>query len=294
MQMNQKIAILACFLVIIAIFFVSPRLTLGAADNSTINVTIQSYSEITVSPDTLKWEGVYPGQNGGTKLLDIKNTGSINVSQIYGYVSTLTNETSRPYGYDDSTKYASTGLIVMRNESGVRDFFAGRIEWNWTEDISNKVMTGIDEPVAWGFVRNASQEYFWGLGNGSENCSSSDTDLGFNDIADNGSAATRTTSTTGISHVATIPGYGIFNVSRSSQTLLNGSCVAVDENCTYIYLYKYDKRSSPNFASCTNVAYIQAGNLVPKDIHTVTLDAYAPLGIPQGILARGVIYIIAS
>jgi len=296
MKMSLKVAIATCFLVTATLLFTLPRTTSGAADNATINVSIQSYTEIQVSPDFLQWQDVMPGTNGGQQYLEIKNIGSANVTNIYAYVNTTGNESTRPYGTDDPWKYAATGLIVIRNESGTRFFYAGRIEWNYTEDIPNKLMTGIDEPVAWGFVRNTSYEYFWGLGNGSKGaCNESDTDLGFEDDVDNGTQASRTTDVTGVTHVYADLNYGIFYLDRASQPLLDDTCIAVNAACDYIYLYKYDKRTSPrDYGICNVAAHLQVEDLAPKETHTVTLDAYAPYGIPDGDLATGNIYVIAS
>jgi hypothetical protein len=57
-------------------------------------------------------------------------------------------------------------VIVFRNETYSSYYFAGRIEWNETEDISYMIKTGVTTPKAWGFFRNTSFEYNWLLGNG--------------------------------------------------------------------------------------------------------------------------------
>ncbi|MEM7814684.1 MAG: hypothetical protein QXK48_03905, partial [Candidatus Aenigmatarchaeota archaeon] len=109
-------------------------LATDVSDTASIYVGVQSVTEITVSPSILSWTA-QPGHTGGTKLLDIINTGSLNVTNIYAYVDTLEDETERPYGSANATKYAAGGVIVFKNETYNKFFFAGRIEWNWTEAI---------------------------------------------------------------------------------------------------------------------------------------------------------------
>jgi hypothetical protein len=299
----QAIALLVLFLLVAALFMV-PKLTLGyASDNSTISVNIQQASEITVSPPSLSWS-TPPCRSAGSKLLDIRNTGSVNVSQIHAYVSTLDNETTRPYGADDVSKYGATGLLVVRNETNSTIYWAGRLEWNWTEDISNKDMSNLGNGCtvagggncSWGFVRNSSYEYMWGVSNGTDGyCNTSNTELGFEPDIDNGTAASRAPETAGITRNGGDPGYGYFSVDTSGH-LLEDHCVAVSWNCDKIYIYKYDKRtaSGTNFNTCTNSRYVQIGNLPPYDVHTMTLDVYAPCGIPDGDLSTGIIYIEAK
>jgi hypothetical protein len=300
MKMSQKIVITLYFLLLVAILLTFPKATFGAADNATINVTVGDISEITVDPSFLGWT-VSPCDASVAKLLDIRNTGSLNVSQIYAYVSTLNNETSRPYGKDIASLYAATGVIVLRNETDSPMYFAGRLEWNWTEDISNKDLsnmgagcTGVGGNCSWGFVRNTSYEYMWAVSNGTGGvCNESGTQLGLESDLDNGTAGSREPETGGIGTVQTVPDYGIFSITRSSHLLTN-SCVAVSRDCQKIYIYKYDKRTTPNFNGCTLASYVQGDNLVPYDVHTLTLNAYVPCGIPAGDLATGHIYIVAT
>ncbi|MEM3393693.1 MAG: hypothetical protein QXY79_01435, partial [Candidatus Methanomethylicia archaeon] len=106
------------FFIILLFFslaFSLPMLVQSVDDTATINVAIQAVAKITVLPQTLSWANVQPGYVGGIKLLDIINTGSLNVTHIYAYVDTLDDETERPYGSANATKYAAGGVIVLRN-----------------------------------------------------------------------------------------------------------------------------------------------------------------------------------
>ncbi len=304
--MIKKLIFALYAVLVIGALFAIPKLTRGvpAADNTTISVDVQSISEITLYPSTITWTGVGPGHAGGQVNLDIVNTGSKNVSQIYAYVSTLNNETSRPYGTDDASKYAATGVIVLKNETDSNIYFAGRLEWNWTEDISSADLSnvgGTNGPCdggpgncSWGWFRNTSYEYVWAVSNGTNGlCNNTGTQFGIEDDADDGTTSTRTPITTNINRDGGDSDYSYFSVNRATSPLY-GSCVAVSTDCQKIYIYKYDKRTSPNFNSCNNVRYVHNNTLTPRETHTLTLDAYVPYGTPYGNLATGAIYVVAA
>ena len=278
-------------LLMLTVFLLYSMSTKAASDSATVDVTIQAVSQITLSPPLLTWT-VQPGQAGSPSSLDITNTGSLNVTNIYAYVDTLTDESTRPYGSTNATDYAAGGVIVFKNETLNEYFFAGRIEWNSTEDISNMVKTGVTSPVAWGFFRNTSYEYNWLLGNGTDGyCNNTGAQFAIEDDVDNGTAATRTPTTTNINMDGGDENYGYFSINRATAPLY-GSCVAASYDCTKIYIYAYDKRSG--FDTCANSRYIQESDLAPKQVHTLTLNVYVPLGIPNGTMNTSTFTVYAS
>jgi hypothetical protein len=267
----------------------------------TVDVSVSSLSEITVSPTYLTWGSIMLGTVGADKLLDIKNTGSENVTNMYAYIDTLTDETTRPYGSSNPASYAAGGVIILRNETGYEpnnNTFAGRIEWNWTEDVSNKDLSNLSTPVGWGFFKNASQEYFWAISNGTNStengpglCNQTGAQFAIEDDKDLGYALTRTPNTEDIPFDGTAGDWGIFSIQRASSPL-NGSCVAVNYSCNKIYIYKYDKRSG--LTSCTNSRYIKQDALIPSAIQTLTLNTFIPKGIPVGNLTTATLTIVAA
>jgi hypothetical protein len=253
----------------------------AASDTVTVDVSVASVAQISVIPDILSWSNINPGSAGAVQSLNIKNTGSVNLTNIYAYVDTLEDEATRPYGFDDPLKYAAGGVIVFKNETYDKFFFAGRLEWNWTEDVGNDDLSAITSPVAWGFFKNTSYEYYWALGNGTGGyCNNTGAEFAISDYPDNGTVTTRTPSDASITFQQGVD-WGYFSINRATSPLY-GSCVAAYYDCSKIYIYKYDKRSG--FGSCANSEYIQAPNLVPGETHTLTLNVYIPLGIPAGNL----------
>lgn len=277
---SLKILILA----IVAAAAVSIPLS-QAADTKTVTVevSITSLSQITLSPSYLTFYSLTPGTFSSESKIDIRNTGSDNITQLYAYPDTLTDESIRPYGFSNSTYYAAGGVLIIRNETNATHFWAGRIEWNSTEDISNMVKTGVTSPVAWGFLKNTSIEYNWLVGNGTPTtqgiafrfCNTSGTQFAIENDVDNGTAGSRTPTTGGITLDGSDDSYSYFSVSRNA---LPNQCVAVSANCGKVYMYKYDKRAG--FSTCLNTNYLQEGALQPGEIHSVNMSAYIPLGIP--------------
>jgi hypothetical protein len=311
MSVNLKIVITFCLLTLVAALLALPKVTLGyASDNSTISVNVGQVSEITVLPTSLSWANIPPGGDGTTQSLDIQNTGSTPVSQIHAYVSTLDNETTRPYGGDAVEDYAATGVVVIRNETNTSIYFAGRIEWNWTEDISYKDISALGngacdggaDNCSWGFIRNSSYEYMWAISNGTDAtesgfCNLTDAQLALESDEDTGAVdgSTRTPTTGDITNNGADAYWSYFHVTRADH-LLADSCVAVSWNCTKIYLYKYDMRSgaTDDFDTCTYARYLQETDLNPREEHTITLNVYMPYGIPDGNMATGIIYVEAK
>ncbi|MEM7825059.1 MAG: hypothetical protein QXO27_03760, partial [Candidatus Aenigmatarchaeota archaeon] len=87
--------------ILLSSIIIFSSMALAATDTVTVDVSIATISQITVTPETLTFSGINPGQSGEEKSLNIRNTGSVNVTNIYAYVDTLTDETTRPYGSDD-------------------------------------------------------------------------------------------------------------------------------------------------------------------------------------------------
>ncbi len=289
--MSKKLPVLLFFVALFILFSNLALAQLSASDTVTINVTVEAVAEITVIPDFLEW-AAFPGRANVTKFIDIINTGSLNVSQIYVYVDTLQDETQRPYGSTNATNYAAGGVIVLKNETYDKFFFAGRIEWNWTQSISNLQTGAVSSPVAWGFFKNTSFEYVWLVGNGTNGfCNNTVAQFAIEDDPDNGTVATRTPIATGIDMDGGDSNFGYFSINRASSPLYE-SCVAVSYDCSKIYIYKYDRRSG--FATCANSRYVQEANLIPSDLHTLSLNVFIPLGIPAGNLNTATLTVYAT
>lgn len=267
------------------VIFSSEKAVAQTFDNVTVDVTIQAISEITVTPTYINFSVVPGTASTPPNLIDIKNTGSLNVSLIHVYTDTLVDESTRPYGSPNTTNYAAGGVIVISNETNTSRYFAGRIEWNQTEDISNMVDTAVTSPVAWGFIRNASNEYNFLLGNGTPSigsnnayCNGTGSQLAIDDDIDNGTVITRTPLTTLLQRDGGDLEWSYFSVNRVTSPIPH-SCVAVYWNCQKVYIYKYDRRSG--FNTCVNSRFLQSDNLIPGDTHTMNLSVYVPFGIPS-------------
>ena len=290
------------FLTVLSIFFVffvistvitSIPVFADANDTVTVDVNVTQAAAITVVPESLNWTGIGTGQAGGGEYLNIKNSGSINVSEIYAYVDTLESEPSRPYGSSDPLDFSAGGVITLKNETDSEFFFAGRIEWNWTQDIPNHDWSAVDDvdAVSWGYLRNASNDYVWVLGNGTDGlCNNTNAQFAIEDQVDLGTTATRTP----VGPYALEGGddeWGYFYVDAAP---IDGYCVAASYDCTKIYIYHYDQRTSPNFATCSGSSYLQEANLTPGYTIVLEVDAWVPNGYPSGYLNTSTLTVYAS
>jgi len=296
--MNEKFLLFIVLLAIaVALMFpVASKKALAAPnDTVTIDVNVSSVSQITVLPDSLSWTLVDAGTEGIHKNITIKNTGSLNITQIQGYVNTLDVETAIPYGGSDAAAYSSGGVLTIMNRTDANDtdaqyFFLGRIEWNWTQDIPNHNWTAVASPVAWGYFRNTTKDYVWLVGNGTNGyCNNSNTRFAIEDDYDLGTLATRTPTTTNIG-TAGVPdasdaNWTYFSVTRAP--FYNRSCVAVYKDCSKIYIYAFDKRTYPDFAACGNSVYLYDGSgdenpLAPGSTIILKVSPWIAYGTPAG------------
>ena len=291
------------FSVVITLFFAIFALTAifssmpvfaDASNSTTLDVNVSATAVISVLPTALNWTNVPTGNNGTTKYITIKNIGSLNVSNIYTYVDTLETEPDRPYGLM-APNYSAGGVITVKNETVASDnYFAGRLEWNWTQDIPNHDWSNVDDAdaVAWGYFRNTSTDYVWVIGNGTDGyCNNTATEFGIEYDPDTGIVETRTPIAYTIEGESTE--WGFLGITDASSPL-DGYCVATYYDCSKIYIYRYDKRTSPNFASCDNSEYLQEADLVPGYTMILEVQPWIPNGYPSGDLNTTTLTVYAS
>jgi hypothetical protein len=268
-------------------------ISFAAYNTTTMNVSIQAVGLITLQPTFIGWWDLGPGSTGGTQTVEIQNIGSINVTDIYAYYNTLTVEPTRPYQSDDAASYASGDVIVMRNQSETKLYFNGRIEWNWTNIISNIVLTNVPNAVAWGFFKNVTNEYVWAIGNGTGGfCNDTTAHFGIDDDIDTGVESTRTPEITDFTTPDNVGAdWSVFSIDRTGSPLY-GHCVAVWVNCTKIYIYKYDYRGQ--FPNCNNRGYIEDVITPSGETEILTLDAWIPKGLPNGNMSSTILTVYTS
>lgn len=300
--MFEKILVFVFLAITVALLFSTVSTTVLAWENYTyIDVNVSELSQITLSPVYLNWTSVITGTAGGPKNITVSNIGSVNVSQVYAYVDTLTDETTRPYGSSDSTKYAAGGVLTIRNETETKYYYLGRLEWNWTEDIASHNWGAVASPVAWGFFKNLTNSYVWVVGNGTPTagdptgiyCNNTLSEFAIEDDIDTGGIDTRYPDDTTITRNAGDANYSFFSVSRSTAPLYQ-FCVAVATNCQKIYIYNFDQRTSPNFAGCTEADHLYFGNLTPSDTIILKVDPWVPWGTPAGNLTQATLTVVAA
>ena len=267
-------------------------------DNVSVDINVTALSEITVMPAALSWILITPGNPGGERNMSIKNTGSVNVSNVYTYIGTADNETARPYASSNPIDYSAGSLVLVHNSTNNSYSWVGRLEWNWSEAINNlqlnesMIVAANSNLSSWGFFRNASTSHVWIVAANSTNgrCNESGTVLAIEDDDDDGNPNTRMPNATYIVMDGRDTQFGYFSINRTTN-LLSGMCIAVNSTCYNIYAYKYDGRSG--FSSCSNFAYV-AQRLVPNQLERIKADIWIPSGIPAGNLTRAWWYFIGN
>lgn len=245
-----------------------------------INVTVTDLSEVTIVPTILNFSAA-PGSQSTEVSLDIKNTGSNNITNIYASVDTVTDEDVNPIPTGNPSNFSSSGFLVLKNSSDSEFYYAGRLEWNLSTLLSG-ASYGTNRYNATGFYRNASGDYMWIAGNnGTEGfCNATGATLYIEADEDQGTAATRTPAVAGHYDEATAD-WSLFNFSSGP---LNGQCVALYKDCTKIYIYHWDMNTT--FDGCAGSSYIKVEALVPGGIETITAQAFVSEGVPDGVMTQ--------
>ncbi len=254
----------------------------SATTNQTnITVEVKGVCQITVAPTNHTWFNVDPGSEGGLKTLNIRNSGSQNLTNIYAYVDTIDVEQTNPIPTGDPSKYASGGVLVLNTTAG-NFYYVGRLEWN----ISKPAGAGgsnCANAATWGWYRNATVgNYLWCMVNASDGtCNSTSAAIYIESEADTGDPSTREPAVGG-TPTGAFENWAVYAFTGGP---LNGHCVALYTDCTKLYIYEYDKRGDPNFGLCGGTSYIRTEYLTPSSEFSVDLDVWVPKGIPAGWLA---------
>jgi hypothetical protein len=293
--MNEKVILLFVLLAISIVFlFSTVSITVFAAASNTtdIDVNISSISQITLYPNYLNWTQIIVGTAGGHKNITVKNTGSVNVTSIYGWVDTLEDETARPYGSSNPASYAAGGVLTLMNETLSKYFYLGRIEWNWTQDISSHDWSALttSTPISWGYFRNMSNDYVWVLGNFTGGrCNETGAQFAIEDDIDLGTTSTRYPQNVySLTTIAAAPNEWAY--AQITSGTLADHCIAAFYNCQKVFIYKFDRRS--NFTECGK--YLYNDWLTPGGTIILRADAWVPRGIPAGNLTRATLTIEAT
>jgi len=299
------IILLMGFVVFINLTGNLPKVLADANTTNQTNVTvyISTLTEITVVPRNLTWYNVLPGVPGGIKYLQIRNTGTMNISKVYLHADTLTTEPNNPLPSGIPSPYSSGGvLVVKRNDTPYAPdvlypyYYVDRLEWNTSLITPNSrgpagsIADGADLPITWGYYRNATpgSEYLFYLVNGStinntNGCNSTNSKIMIETEADQGEPSTRNPATGG-TVTQTLPDWGIYNFTSGP---LAGNCVAIYRTCEKILIYRYDRRDSGStqFNKCdmtNDEQSIKTNNFVPGEEFQIDFDAWVPEGIPGG------------
>ncbi len=276
---------------------------LAQADDVTVTVSVTASSEITVLPASVAFGSLGVRADSSTTGIDIKNTGSNAITNLYANVS---RESSNPLGTDVASNYNAGSVVMIRNSSNATFYHAGRTEWNLTTDLNGETLslgTGVTK-FGRGWYRNKTGDYLWKVENGTSTngaCNATGATFTIKNTAESnspsgsagGPGSTARDFSAGASNVAGTAGtvgnpWMTFTVASAP---LANYCVAVNNDCTRVVFYKYDRVTFP---SCANAYYLRTASLAPGEIESATVIASMPAGIPDGALTSGTLTFVGT
>ena len=313
MKMHRIMPIILLVLVLLVIFLAFSTTKFAFAQGGTVNVTvnISRVAQMNILPAWLVWNLTTPGTDGGNKTIDVKNSGSLNLTNLYAWINTNETERFNPLAGDAATgfarNYSSGGFIAMANDTYTLGWnYVGRQEWNITYTPTGASITAMSTTItnrSVGYFRNITNEYLWQVYNGSNaTCNSTNAVLRVSKVADIGETSTRDMTTATSYDAGTfVEGTGIgapWGVFTFSAGAWKDVCVAAYWDCSKIYIYKYDYRSTGSggvfSGACGKRNYLTTDNLKPGEVRIYNLRAWVPYGIPAGNTTAAVLTILAS
>jgi len=297
-KLMMVLAVVALIGGMVAIF--NPIKQVNAADdNITIGVNITDESEVTVTPVNLTWYHLTAGDASDTRSLNVKNTGSANLSNIYVYTEAHRTEYTNPLDGGTAADYAASGFLFITNESGITHSHISRLEWNLSDMLNDEELSLAAGTVNFGhgWYRNATGNWFlWKVENGTdgvEYCNATDTVFSIISEPENITEERRDFS----GAAAITPTFENNNSNWSTFSMatgpLAGYCVAVWKDCDRIYIYKYNMEAW--LPACNQRSYLRDAILTPgSEILDMSVYASIPEGTPSGDAAAGTLTIKAT
>jgi hypothetical protein len=305
-NMKFKIMLLGMFL-LLGLLSLPSIVHADASDNVTIQVTIASVAALELNETTIDYSSVAPAANSTRNWdIEITNTGSAALINIYAHVFTINNETSTTRG-GAGTAYAATGFLMIKNGTSASTaegyWYAGHLTWNMStnDNGAGYTLTAItaadnrsygDLWTGGGGATSGTEDlYYWQMLNGTSSskvgafCNGTDTSFkvqatqGTKDVA-GGTAAT--TATAGLT----------WSTWTYASGPLAGYCVATYFDCTKFYLYRYDLNST--FPTCASAGYMFPASLGAGAKQTFSTKMVVGTGVGTGAAKAGALQVYAT
>lgn len=135
-----------------------------------IDVQISEKTAIDISPESLDFGSIVPGQNisvdtSGWSAVEVENVGSSNITSVYFNTSV---PSSNPFGTGVASNYDVGNWIQIRpqetNMEGIPNsdtaYFVNRVDFNESNDLS---YVNVPDNFDYGRFRVADEEYFWAV-----------------------------------------------------------------------------------------------------------------------------------
>lgn len=288
------------------------------SNDTDVNLTIQQETAVTVTPAIFDFENMQLGETNFSDIaaltLQIENTGTTNLTNIYAGPNTLSSEQDNPLGTGQPLQYAAGRFLWVLNDTSTQSWgwhHAGHITWNITEQSGGEP-SGITEPtgapVAHGFYRNASGNYLWAMRNDTTNvgCDETGASLVIKNTKDSDTDRDLTSDVSTYNVQAANANWGLAGVGQDptepvSGGPLNGHYVALSADCTKAYVFRWDSPSNipdPDGAGGTQsnelVGNSSRSHITPGEVYQARLGAAVHFGVPDGSTNQTILTITAS
>lgn len=272
-------------------------------DDVTININVSQTVSIDVTPSQVNWTQLNVGETGTPEYFTVTNVGSVNITALK---ANITSDSSNPYGTGSPSNY-NAGEFVLLNSSSYGFFYVAKSNWNETipggvtapDDFTEGNGTGY-----FGMIRTSSdgdvgQDYYYFTNRtaASGDCLTGSGELYIGLLPKNvSSSGTTDFSSAANFETVTLDSSGIGNVSRAGFEF-DYYCVAVSAECSEVTLFRWYSDLDTS-GGCSNDVDFYDGTtpneLNPGENTWFWLEPKIPNGVPDGDVAQGTLYIIAT
>jgi hypothetical protein len=264
----------------------------------TIAVNVSISAAITVTPSECVWNQVPAGGAEQTPCqLTIRNSGSVNLTDVYASVNSFAVEGARPYG-SAASAYASGAFLALRNSTGNAGYrFVNRLDWNETGPEAPSGFSQASGANSWGYLRNHTKNYLWSLEASGDTTCRNITDANFTiKTCTDGQCTTRNMGADDVALGTAVANNTEWSTWTFTAGPLDDYCVAVYKDCKKIMAYQWDLNGS--LPTCNNKDYVYKTTTVdrftPDESFTVNLTVWVPRGIPSGDTTNSTLTITAE
>lgn len=287
------------------------------SNDTNVTLSVAEETSVTVTPDLFDFASMTLGETNFSDIqplrLQIENTGTTNLTNIYANPDTISSEQDNPLGTGQPAEYAAGRFLWISNTSdnAFGFYHAGHLTWNNTEDNGGEPSGITNDPantVGHGFYRNATGDYLWAIQNDTSNigCDETGASLTIKTAKDDGSNRDMSANTVTYNVQTQNANWGLAGTGSNptepvSSGPLQGHYVALHSSCEKAYAFRWDDPSAipdPDGTGSTPVNELvgpsSSDHITPGEVWVARIGAAVHAGVPDGSTNRTLLTITAS